>query len=105
VLAAVGMVLVVGMGLAAVQAERVHHRYGTWALRPGGHTPAIPFHGRDYDRGARLQSLPVDVEKIGSAPGNGEVFSAPPLPGISPTVLYVRYPDGSVFDYALSGGP
>ena len=99
------IVLAVAVIVAAVQMERVHHRYGTWALRPGPHTPVIPFHGRNYDRAFRMASLPADVEEIGSAPSNGEIFSAPPIPGLPPTVLYVRYSDGTVFDYSLSGGP
>jgi len=101
----VALALVVGLALAAVQAKRVHDRYGSWALSPGAHTPMISFQGRSYDRGDRLHNLPADVEEIGSAPGGGEIFGAPPISGIPATVLYVRYRDGSLFDYALSGGP
>jgi hypothetical protein len=76
----VALVLIVGLAVAAVQAKRIHDRYGTWALSPGAHTPVIPFHGRKYDRGDRLQVLPADVEEVGSAPSNGEIFSVPPIP-------------------------
>lgn len=100
------LALVVAFTIAAAQAERVHQRYGTWALWPGTHPPVIPFHGRDYGRDGPMHSLPSGVEQVGSAPSNGDVFSAPSLfPGETPTVLYIRYPDGTVFAYSLSGGP
>jgi hypothetical protein len=101
----VTLAIVTGLAFVAVQAKRVHDPYGAWALSPGAHTPVNPFGGRNYDRGDRQQGLPADIEHIGTAPSDGEVFSTPPIPGVPPTVLYVRYPDGTVFDYALSGGP
>jgi hypothetical protein len=106
--AAIALFLVAGVLSITVpiQAAHVRQAYGTWALWPGAHTPRLPFHGRDYLRANTSSVIPVDATvSLGAAPGNGEIFSRPPITGASPTVLFVRYPDGTVTVYALSGGP
>jgi hypothetical protein len=102
---AIGVVAVVLVTTAAVgQLERVHHDYHVWALWPGPSTPTLPFRGRTYLRGDNVTTVPGNSVRLGAAPSDGEVYSAPPVPGADPAVLFVRYPDGTVTAYALSGG-
>jgi hypothetical protein len=90
---------------SVVQAVHVHHAYGAWGLRPGAQTPRIPFHGRDYLRDNGMGAVPANAVVVGTAPGNGVILSPPPISDYAPTVLFVRYPDGVVTAYELSGGP
>ncbi len=105
---AVGGVLVVvvlALIAGAIQAVRVHDVYGGWGLWPGANSPRIPFHGRDYVRDDGASPVPAGAVVLGSAPGNGTILSSPPDAGYARTVLYVRYPNGTVTVYVLSGGP
>jgi hypothetical protein len=105
VLAAVGMVLVVGATAATgLRAEWVQHRYGVWALQPGPHPPVIWYRGRDYRRGGPVTVVPPDAARVDPAPG-GSVILSEPSGDVAPTVVYVRCPDGSLLHYDLSGGP
>jgi hypothetical protein len=102
--AAVAALLVLLAAGTATRLVLVHHDYDVWALAPGARTPTLPFHGRLYLLG-EPGSVPDGAVPLGSAPGGGRILSLPPVPGADPTVLFVRYPDGTVASYVLSGGP
>jgi hypothetical protein len=89
----------------AIQVVHVRHSYGTWGIWPGARTPRIPFDGRDYLRANDVGAVPQGAVVLGTAPGNGTILSLPPIADYVPTAFYVRYPDGTVTAYALSGGP
>lgn len=102
--------LAITLGLATLTAAAAHLalvrlNYGLWTWSPGVDTPRIPFHGRDYLPGHSYPALPADVQRLADGPGGSTIYSQPPIPGYAPTGLYLRYPDGHVIGYALSGGP
>lgn len=102
--------LTIALSLAALTAAAAHVAlvrldYGIWTWTPGEDTPSIPFHGRHYLRGHQYPALPVGVERLADGPVSSGIYSQPPILGYAPTGLYVRYPDGRVIGYALSGGP
>jgi hypothetical protein len=88
-----------------LRAGYVRQAYGAWGLWPGQGTPRIPFHGRTYLRANGTLALPDGAVVLGSAPGRGRILSSPPIADYAPTVLFIRYPDGAVTVYTLSGGP
>jgi hypothetical protein len=101
--------LAIMLGLAALTAAAGHLalvrlNYGSWSWTPGEDTPRIPFHGRDYLRGRPYPALPAGVERLADGPAGSGIYSQPPIPGYAPTGVYLRYPDGHVIGYALSGG-
>lgn len=102
--------LAITLGLAALTAAAAHLalvrlHYGTWAWTPGEDTPRIPFHGREYLRGRPYPALPAGVERLADEPAGVGIYSQPLISGYAPTAVYLRYPDGHVIGYALSGGP
>jgi len=99
------LALAVLSAAVAVRLIQVRHDYGVVTVAPGARTSLLAFGGRTYLRGTDADAVPAGAVQLGTAPGGGAVFSAPPIPGASPTVLFVRYPDGGVASYALSGGP
>ena len=104
------MLLAITLGLAALTAAAAHLalvrlHYGIWTWTPGEDTPRIPFHGRDYLRGRPHPALPADVERLADGPAGSGIYSQPLIPGSTTTGVYLRYPDGRVVGYALSGGP
>jgi hypothetical protein len=46
-----------------------------------------------------------DRVTVGTAPGGGQILAPRAKAGAVPTVLVIRYPDGKVLLYSLSGGP
>lgn len=102
--------LAITLSLAALTATAAHLalvrlNYGIWTWTPGEDTPSIPFHGRHYLRGSQYPALPAGVERLADGPASSGIYSQPPVPGYAPTGLDLRYPDGHVTGYALSGGP
>jgi hypothetical protein len=102
--------LAIALGLAtltaaAAQVALVRLNYGIWSWTPGEDTPRIPFQGREYLRGRPYSALPASVERLADGPAGSGIYSQPPVPGYAPTGVYLRYPDGHVIGYALSGGP
>lgn len=98
------LIVLGGLLSAGAHLRDVHSRYGVWAWSPGRATPQVVFRGRDYLRGNTVPSLIAGFVPSGAAPGGGEFF-APVGHGLATTVLQIRYPDGTVVGYALSGGP
>ena len=89
-----------------VRLKYVHRHYDAWALWPAAKTSQIEFSGRTYLRGDH--GSPTDLAgfaRIGDAPGDGQVFGPLPQPGKTVTLLWIRYPDGEIVAYGLSGGP
>lgn len=102
-----GLVLfvVVGGGFAARHVWQIRHDYGVLSWSPSGPTPQIPFHDRTYLLGTSAEAaVPAGAELLGSIAGGGKVYGVT-MPCCAPTVVFVRYPDGAVASYALSGGP
>jgi hypothetical protein len=105
VLIGVALIVVAGGGYAALHMLQIRHDYGVLAWSPSGPTPQIPFLDRTYLRGAGSEAaVPAGAELLGSIAGGGKVFGNR-LDCCVPTVVFVRYPDGTVVSYALSGGP
>jgi hypothetical protein len=96
--------LVVIAVVGGVRVWDVRHEYGVIGLTAGEAPPQLPFGGRDYQIGANPQAdaIPAGLVKLGGAPAGGEVYGAPSGTSV---VLYVRYPDGKIFEYVLQGGP
>ena len=101
-LAVLGGLVLVAAGLRLVT---VRQGYGQWAWSPGEGTPRLPFGGRTYLRGNDQPALPPDVAKLGPGPAGSTVFGPAAIPGVALTAVLVRFPDGRVISYALSGGP
>jgi hypothetical protein len=99
--AVVGLVLVA----AGFRLVTVRQGYGRWAWSPGEGTPRLPFAGRTYLRGDDQPDLPPDVARLGAGPAGSTVFGPAPIPGAALTAVFVRFGDGRVIAYALSGGP
>ena len=100
------LVLAVAGLVSGVHLLQVHRHYGVWSWSPPPRTPSIEFAGRRYLRGRT--GTPNDLTgcvRLGTAPGGGEIYSLPPPPGAASTGVWVRYPDGTILGYALSGGP
>jgi hypothetical protein len=103
----IGLVLLVVVGgiFAVGHVWRIRHDYGVVAWTPSGPTPQIPFLGRTYLLGTATEAaVPAGAELLGSIAGGGKVYGHK-MPCCVPTVVFVRYPDGTVTSYALSGGP
>ncbi len=83
----------------------VHGQYGVWSWSADTPTPRIPFHGRRYLRGDGPTSLTQGFVRLGALTGGGQVFGPSYTSGQTPTLLEVRYPDGRIVAYGLSGGP
>ena len=98
----VGFAALAGIG-AHLALVRLH--YGVWAWTPGQDTPSISFHSRTYLRGREYPALPAGVERLADGPAGSGLYSLPPIPGSAPAGLFVRYPDGHITGYAISGGP
>jgi hypothetical protein len=99
-----------GLCVAVAAAISVHLalvrlHYGVWAWTPGQRTPSISFEGRRYLRGGDYPALPAEVVRLADGPAGSGIYSVPPIPGAALTGLFVRYPDGHITGYALSGGP
>jgi hypothetical protein len=91
---------------AGMHLLNVHRFYGVWAWTPPAKTASIGFHGRRYLRGGAGTSDDLaGCVLVGTAPGHGAVFTWPAPAGASTTGVWVRYPDGTILGYALSGGP
>jgi hypothetical protein len=99
--------LLIGLTIAAVRVAEVHRQYNVWSWSPGAATPTFPFGGRTYIRGSAVSpnDVPASFVILGTAPGNGQIFGPTPVNGQTPTSILIRYPDGRVIGYALSGGP
>ena len=99
--------VVIAFLVIGVHVLNVHRGYGVWAWSPPARTASIEYHGRHY-----LRTVPgterdlADCVRVGTAPGDGQIFTRPTtLAGTASVALYIRYPDGSILVYALSGGP
>lgn len=99
------LVALVGLSAAGSHVRTVHHDYSVWAWTPGRATPRMPFAGRLYVRGTVVNSLPPDLIRRGHSPAGGQIFGPPAAAGHTATALWVRYPDGTIWTYGLSGGP
>gem|GEM_PF-5686979 len=85
---------------------QVYRSYGVVSWSPGAGPPKIKYGGRTYLRGGVVAARDMTgYVSLGSAPGGGDILVPPAATGTTPTVLWIRYPDGTVVDYALSGGP
>ena len=105
VLVGVALLAIAGGGLAAWHVWRIHHDYGVVTWSPSGPTPQIPFLDRTYLLGTSAEAaVPAGAELLGSIDGGGKVYGNK-MPCCVPTVVFVRYPDGVVASYGLSGGP
>jgi hypothetical protein len=84
----------------------IRYEYGVWSWAVGEGPPTFGYGGRDYLRASeRAAPRPGFVRLAATRGGGGQLFGAPIDPGLTPTVLDLRYPDGRVVEYTLSGGP
>jgi hypothetical protein len=98
------LVMVAG-GFAALHVWHIRHDYGVVAWTPTGPTPRIPFQGRTYLLGTSTEAaVPAGAELLGSIAGGGKVYGNR-MDCCVATTVFVRYPDGTIASYALSGGP
>ncbi len=99
------LLVLAGIVPSVVHLVVVHGQYGVWGWSLHTPTPRIPFHGRRYMRGTDEISLTQGFVRLGTVTGGGQVFGPSVTYGQTPTGLEVRYPDGRIVAYALSGGP
>jgi hypothetical protein len=104
----IGAALVV---LGAAWLLWVHHQTGEFRLVPAAAPPDLHEYGRLYHRGDTRPHAPTrNVQVIDHTAGGGDVLSPRVIAvhgapqAVVPTVLWVRH-DGTVWTYALSGGP
>jgi hypothetical protein len=96
----------VALAVVAGSMALTHSRTGQWSFSLGADAAPdrVHFHGRDYDRGSKMTTLPPDtVKQDVSTAGGGAIYVDNANVG-TPTGIYV-VDDGVVWGYGLVGGP
>ncbi len=100
-----GSLLVIAAFAVGVQLLRMHDESGEWRLTHSATPNRIEVAGRDYDRSnLPPTALPRGASARGRTDGGGTIY-LPNVEGRTSLMAYVRDDDGTVWSYALVGGP
>ena len=96
------LVLLVVVGVTRV--AQVHADTWEWRLVPSAAPPRIQLEGRHYLRGSAGVRLDPQWTVAGHTEGGAAIYVGERVPGAAPTVVDI-VDGGTVWGYALSGGP
>lgn len=113
---AAGFAVIVATGAAGVQALRIHHQDGQWAL---AHPPApkrLQFKGHTYERASKPRMIvksshdkewpSVDLVLRGTTPGGGFIFTPSTGPDLPPVIWVQEHAEQSrAWQYELADTP